>query len=58
MFSSIGLIKRILEQSGDGLLEKYRRVIDERVKITSTNRDFPTKDHTVANYEQVERGLS
>ena len=57
-FSSKGLNKRILEQSGDGPLEKYRKVLDEGVNITSTNRGFRTKDHAVATYEQTKRGLS
>ena len=29
-FSSIGLNKRAVEQSGDGPLEKYRRVLNEK----------------------------
>ena len=57
-FSSKGLTKRALELSGEGLLEKYRKVIDEAVKIESTNRGFLTKDHTVVTYEQSKLGLS
>ena len=57
-FSSKGLNKRILEQTGDGPLEKHRKVLDERVNIKSTNRGFRTKDHTVVTYEQTKRGLS
>ena len=34
-FSSKGLNKRVLEQSGDGPLEKYRRVLNEKVHVTS-----------------------
>ena len=34
-FSSKDLIKRVLEQRGDGLLEKYRRVLTEKVNVTS-----------------------
>ena len=39
-FSSKGLHKRALEQSGDGPLEKYRRVLNEKVNVTSNNRGF------------------
>ena len=56
-FSSKGLNKRILEQSGDGPLEKYRRVLEEKVKITS-NIAFRTQNHALATYEQTKKGLS
>ena len=57
-FSSKGLKKRVLEQSGDGPLEKYRRVLNEKVNVTSNNRGFRTNNHSVATYEQVKKGLS
>ena len=57
-FSSKGLNKRILEQSDDGPLEKYRRVLNEKVNVTSNNRGFRTNNHSVATYEQVKKGLS
>ena len=57
-FSSKGLNKRVLEQSGDGPLEKYRRVLNEKVNVTSNNRGFHTNNHSVATYEQVKKGLS
>ena len=57
-FSSKGLNKRVLEQSGDGPLEKYRRVSNEKVNVTSNNRGFRTHNHSVATYEQVKKGLS
>ena len=57
-FSSKGLSKRALEQSGDGPLEKYRRVLNEKVNVTSNNRGFRTNNHSVATYEQVKKGLS
>ena len=57
-FSSKGLNKRVLEQSGDGPLEKYRRVLNEKVYVTSNNRGFRTNNHYVATYEQVKKGLS
>ena len=56
--SSKGLNKRVLEQNGDGTLEKYRRVSNEKVNVTSNNRGFRTNNHSVANYEQVKKGLS
>ena len=58
MFSSKGLKKRLLEQSGDGPLEKYRRVLNEKVNVTSNNSGFRTNNQSVATYEQVKKGLS
>ena len=46
-FSGKGLNRRILEKNGEGPRENYCKVLDERVKITSRNRSFRTKDHTV-----------
>ena len=57
-FSSKGLNKRVLEDSGDGPLAKYRRVLDEVINLTSTNRGFRTINHMVATYEQTKKGLS
>ena len=57
-FSSKGFNKRVLEQSGDGPVEKYRRVLNEKVNITSNNGGFRTNNHTVATYEQVKKSLS
>ena len=57
-FSSKGLNKRVLEDSGDGPLAKYRRVLDEAINLTSTNRGFRTINHMVATYEQTKKGLS
>ena len=39
-------------------MEKYRRVIDEIINLTSTNRGFRTINHCVATYEQKKKGLS
>ena len=50
-FSSEGLNKRILGQSGDGPLEKYRRVLNEKVNVTSNTRGFRTNNPSVATYE-------
>ena len=57
-FSSKRLNKRVLEQSGDGPLEKYRRVLNERVNVTSNNRRFRTNNHSAVTYEQIKKGLS
>ena len=50
-----GLNKLELEQSGNGALEMYRRVLDENVNITSSNRGFRTNNHTVATYEPAKK---
>ena len=57
-FSSKGLNKRVLEQSGDGLLEKCRRVLNEKVNVTPINRRFRRNNHSVATHKQVKKGLS
>ena len=57
-FRTKGLNRRILDQSGDGPLEKYRRALQEKVNVTSNNRGFRTNNHSVATYEQVEKSLS
>ena len=56
--SSKGPNKFVLEQSGDGPLEKYRRVLDEKVNVISTNRRVRTNNHSVATDEQVKKSLS
>ena len=58
-FSSKGLNKRTLEERGDGgSMPKYRKVLEEAVNVTSTNRGFRTILHSVATYEQTKKGLS
>ena len=57
-FSSKGLNKRTLEETGDGPMEKYRRVMDKIINLTLTNRGFRTINHCVATYEQTTKGLS
>ena len=42
-FDNKGHKKRILEQSGDEALEKYHRVLNEKVNVTSNNRGFRKK---------------
>ena len=48
----------VLERSGDGPLEKYRRVLNEKVSVTSNNRIVRTNNQYVATYEQVGKSLS
>ena len=57
-FSSKGLNKRALEDSGDGPMSKYRQVLHETVNLKSTNRGFKTINQAVATYEQTKKGLS
>ena len=54
-FSSKGLNKRTLEDCGDGPMTKYRKVLEEAVNVTSTNRGFRTMKHSVATYEIQKR---
>ena len=56
-FSTKVLSKPVLEQSGDGPLEKYRSVLNKKVKVTSNKRGFWKNNHSVATYEQVKKGL-
>ena len=39
-------------------MSKYRKVLEEAVNVTSTNRGFRTMKHSVATYEQTKKGLS
>ena len=57
-FSRKGLSKRTLEDCGDDPMAKYRKVLDEVVNVTSTNRGFRTVHHSVATYEQTKKGLT
>ena len=57
-FSSKRLRKRLLEDCGDGPITKYRKVLDELIDVTSTNRSFRTVHHSVVTYEQTKKGLS
>ena len=56
-FSTKGLNKRVLEQNG-GPLERYRRLLNAKVNVTSNNRGFGTNNHSVATYEQIKKSLS
>ena len=57
-FISKGLSKRALEDSGDGPMAKYQRVLHEAVNLKSTNRGFKTINYAFATYEQTKKGLS
>ena len=52
--SSNGLNKPVVEESGDVLLEKYRRVLNEKVNVNSNNRVFRTTNQSVATFRQIE----
>ena len=57
-FNSKVLNRLVLEQSGNGPLENYHKVLDDAVIIRSTNRVFRPKDHTVVTYEQTKQAMS
>ena len=57
-FCSKGLNKRTLEERGEGPLEKYRRVLNEKVNVQSTNRGFRTIQPSVCTHGQTKRGLT
>ena len=57
-FSSKGLTKQTLEETGDGPLEKCRRMMEEIINLTSTNRGFRTIKQCVATFEQTKKGFS
>ena len=57
-FSTKGLTERTLEDSGDGPMSKYRKVLEEFIIVTSTYRGFRTMHHAVTTYEQTKKGLS
>ena len=56
-FSSKSLNKRTLEDYRDGPMARYRKVLDEFINVTSTNRDFRTVHHSAATHEQIKKGL-
>ena len=57
-FSSKGLSKRTLEDCGKRRISKNRKMLDESVKVTSTNRGFRTIQHGVATYDKTKKKLS
>ena len=56
--SNNGFNERTLEDSGDGPMSKYRKVLEEGRKLIVNKVDFPTIQHTAATYEQTKKGLS
>ena len=56
-FTSKDLIKRTLEDSGDGCMSTYCNALEEVPKVTSTNRGFRTIQHAFATCEQTKKGL-
>ena len=51
--------KRTMEDCGDGgPMSKYRKVLQEAINVTSTNRGFRKFQHSVATYEQTKKALS
>ena len=57
-FSSKSLRKRTLEDCGDGPRAKYRKVFDEFINVTSTNRGSRNVHHSAATSEQTKKALS
>ena len=57
-FSSKVLNKRTMADCGDGPMSNYRKVLEETVNVTSTNKGFRTIQHSVATYEQIKKRLS
>ena len=39
-------------------MAKYRKALDNFIKVTSTNRGFRTVHHSVTTCEETEKGLS
>ena len=39
-------------------MSKYRKVLEEAVNVTPTNRELGAIQHSVATYEQTKKGLS
>ena len=39
-------------------MAKYRKVLDEFINVTSSNRSSRTVHHSAATYEQTRKGLS
>ena len=55
MFTSKGVNKKTLKDCGDGPMSRSRKVLEESVNVTSTNRGFRTIQHSVATYEQTRK---
>ena len=50
--------KETLDETGDGPMEKYWRVIEEVINFMSTSRGIRVLNHRVGTYEQTMKGLS
>ena len=57
IFISKGLNKRVLDDSGYGVMAIHRRVLDEAINLASTNRGLRTINLMVATYEQTKERL-
>ena len=57
-FGSKGLNERTLDDCADGPMLKYRKVLEEAVDVTATNRGFQTMKHSFAACEQTKKVLS
>ena len=57
-FSSKGLDKRTFENIGNELISGYRKMLDKKERVTSTNRRYRTKSHYVADYEETKKRSS
>ena len=55
---SKGLNKHVLEQGGNGLLEKYKSILNKKINFTSNKRGFRTNDYPLATYQQLKKGIS
>ena len=56
-FISKGLNKRVLDDSGYGVMAIHRRVLDEAINLASTDRGLRTINLMVATYEQTKKRL-
>ena len=50
-------IKELWKTGDGGPMSKYRKVLEEAVNVTSTNRGFRSMKHGVATYEQTRKGV-
>ena len=57
-FTTVVLLERALEDSGDEPMAIYCQVIDQAVSWMSTSRIFKTINHAFATYQQPQKKLS
>ena len=48
----------VLEEINDEPLQKYGKVLDEALNVSSNNRGFKTVNHQNLTYEESKKGLS